>query len=111
MTITTFMPLFVGLSLVGCSSVFVPKVASLKIGVSTEADEIASLGKPCATILQPDRFKIDRYRLIGYRTSPWNSVPVIGLLAGVWPDAEWVKDTLTFDLDGTLVKISQSSAP
>jgi hypothetical protein len=111
MKITSHKSLFVGLSLVGCASVFVPKVAALKVGVSTEADAIASLGKTGATILQPDGFKLDQYRLTGYRTSPWNSVPLIGLFAGAWPNVKLVRETLTFDPHGTLVKASQSSDP
>ena len=111
MKITTLMTLFVGLSLVGCSSVFVPKVAALKVGVSMEADAIASLGKPDATTLQPDGSKTDRYRLMGSRTSPWNSVPVIGLFAGAWPEGRWVEETLTFDPQGILARTSQSPDP
>ena len=100
-----------GLSLVGCSSVFVPRIAALKVGVSTETDVIASLGRPDATTLQPDGSKIYRYRLTGNRTSPWNYVPVIGLFAGVWPNVRSVEETLTFNPQGILAETAQRPVP
>ncbi len=81
------------------------------MGVSTETDVIASLGKPGATTLLPDRSKIDRYRLTGNRTSPWNSVPVIGLFAGTWPNVRSVEVALTFNPQGILVGTAQRSVP
>lgn len=99
--------MLVGLTLVGCSSVFVPELASLRVGVCTEADAIASLGKPDASTVQPDGSKIVMYRLTGTQTNPWNAVPLIGLFAGVWPNPKSVEETLTFNQQGILTRTSQ----
>ena len=100
-----------GLGLVACSSVVVPGMAQVKVGVSTEADVIARFGKPDATIGRADGSRIDRYRLPGNRTSPWNYVPVVSLFAGVWPNVRLVEVTFTFNPQGILAATAQSSAP
>jgi hypothetical protein len=94
------MIILVGLSLIACSGVFVPTVASLKVGVSTEADAIVILGKPDASTLQPDGSKIDLFRTAGTEPGFW-----------IASYTRVVEETMTFVSKGILARTSQRIGP
>ena len=98
------------LALAGCAShgvmVSAEKVASLKRGVSTEADVIAVLGRP-TTISVFNGTRMLVYSGAQAQARPASFIPFIGPLVG-GTDVQASMVMLRFDADGKLTDINSS---
>lgn len=105
-----YLGIFIFIFLISCVTsgvkVSYDKLASFKIGSTTESQILNDLGQPTLSVIKTGGIKIYTYTYVSYQTNAASFIPIVGLLAG-GADVETSSITFTFNESGLLQDVQQ----